>query len=381
MTINTISIPAGQALNTLKALWDAQKNDGVLASTMMWGKPGIGKTQVAEQLAEYVGGRLYDIRLTTIDAADLHGLPYYNHETKTTEWYRPSDLPGEGAPAILFLDELSSAPAHIQPTVYGLLQERRIGEHKIPDNVMIVAAGNEITDGAVAYEMGTAIADRLIHLKVHASPEDWTKNYAVPRGLHPAVIAFIRTSPQHFENSEEAMRNDKTIATTPRSWERVSKLMFSIKDPSIRRTVVGGTIGDSVAADFFIVADDIEATVQVDAMLAETREKRMKMVPNKMYGLNAMVFGLVGAATDKNIERIMEVFADLADTKKFIASRNSEDQAKFRNQPILELATYGMEQLMLKALKNNAMTQKFIASPIYAQYSEMRHEMGLQAQG
>lgn len=267
MTVNTTAISAGQALATLKDIWAAQKEHGVLISTMMWGRPGIGKTQVAEQLARHIGGRLYDVRLTTIDTSDLRGLPYYDHDTKTTQWYRPEDLPNDDAPAVLFLDELSSAPAHIQPTVYGLLQERRVGQHKIPDNVIIVAAGNGVTDGAVAYEMGTAIADRLIHLQVVANPDDWIKNYAVPVGLHPAVIAFIKTAPQHFETTEAAMQQDHLISCTPRSWERVSQLMNSIKSPVVRRIAVAGTIGEAVANEFFIVAEDIEATVQVTEML------------------------------------------------------------------------------------------------------------------
>lgn len=378
MTINTNKISAGQALKTLIALWEAQKNHGVKVSTMMWGKPGIGKTQVAEQLASYMGAKLYDVRLTTIDTSDLRGLPYYDHETKTTNWYRPEDLPRDDKPAVLFLDELSAAPAHIQPTVYGLLQERRVGQHKIPDNVIIVAAGNGVTDGAVAYEMGTAIADRLVHLHVEASPEDWVNNYAVPKGLHPSVVAFVKTAPQHFETTEACMNSDKTIACTPRSWERVSDLMNNIKDPLVKRIVIAGTIGDSVASDFFIVADDIEATVKVMEMLKKPRADRMAMVPTTMFGLNAMVFGIVGAANDTNILQAMEVFADIADTKKFLAQRSATDQTSLSRMPLKELATFGMETLMVRIIENPKMTDIVIASDVYAAYSAERRALGLE---
>lgn len=378
MTVNTTPISAGQALATLKNLWVAQRDHGIRLSTMLWGRPGIGKTQVAEQLAKFIGGRLYDVRLTTIDTSDLRGLPYYDHETKTTQWYRPEDLPNDGEPAILFLDELSSAPAHIQPTVYGLLQERRVGQHKIPDNVMIVAAGNGVTDGAVAYEMGTAIADRLIHIQVVANPEDWIKNYAVPNNLHPAVIAFIKTSPQHFETTEAAMKNDDLIACTPRSWERVSDLMKTLTDPISRRVTIPGTIGAAVANDFFIVAEDLDATVQVTEMLKKPRKERMAMVPTKMFGLNAMVFGLVGAANVDNIEAVAEVFSDLAKAQEFIASRSEADQKELRKTPLKELATYGMEALMQKVVDNPNMIDKFLNSPVYAEYSAERVRLGLQ---
>lgn len=377
MTINTTSISTGQALNTLKQLWALQRDHGIKNSTMMWGGPGIGKTQVAEQLAQFVGGRLYDVRLTTIDTSDLRGLPYYDHETKTTQWYRPEDLPNDAEPAILFLDELSSAPAHIQPTVYGLLQERRVGKHKIPDNVMIVAAGNRVTDGAVAYEMGTAIADRLIHLNIIASPEDWVKNFAVPNNLHPAVPAFIKTSPQHFETVAQSMSQDHLIATTPRSWERVSQIMQTVTDPLTRRIVISGIIGEAVASDFFIVAEDIEATVQVAEMIKKPRKERMAMVPKTMYGLNAMVFGLVGALDQKNVLPIAEVLIDLADTKKFLESRTEADRKEFQKMPLKELATYGMETLMNNMQKDMKIVDTFIRSDSYAEYAKSRRDIGL----
>jgi SpoVK/Ycf46/Vps4 family AAA+-type ATPase len=377
MTVNTIQIPAGKALEALKTIWEAQKSQGIKVSTMMWGKPGIGKTQVAEQLAEFIGGNLYDVRLTTIDSADLNGLPYYNHETKTTEWYRPQDLPNSDAPAVLFLDELSSAPAHIQPTVYGLLQERRVGQHKIPDNTIIVAAGNQVTDGAVAYEMGTAIADRLIHLLVVANPEDWVNNFAVPRGLHPAVVAFVKTAPQHFETTEQSMTQDHLIAATPRSWERVSQIMKTVKDPVMQRILVSGTIGDAISNEFFIVADDIAATVQIDEMLKKPRKERLKMVPVKMHGLNAMVFGLVGIANEDTLEGVVEVLADIADTQNFFAARSSEDVEKFKRMPLRELATFGMETVMTKALANPAMVKKFVTLEAYKAYAASRKKDGL----
>ena len=114
MAVNTMPVTAGDALNVLKAMWDSGLAKKI--ATMMHGEPGIGKTQIAEALARHVGGPLYDVRLTTIETSDLRGLPYYDHETKQTVWYRPEDLPRMG-PAVLFLDELSAANPQIQPTV------------------------------------------------------------------------------------------------------------------------------------------------------------------------------------------------------------------------------------------------------------------------
>jgi AAA domain (dynein-related subfamily) len=379
MTINVTPVSTGTALATLKDAAAAQLDAGLKNSIMLWGKPGIGKTQIVEQLARHIKGKLYDVRLTTIDTSDLRGLPYYDHDTKTTQWYRPEDLPRGEEPAVLFLDELSSAPAHIQPTVYGLLQERRVGQHKIPDNVIIIAAGNGVTDGAVAYEMGTAIADRLIHIQVVASADDWVKNYAIPQNLHPAVVAFIRTMPQHFENTEASMKQEHLVATTPRSWEKVSNIMNTIKNPLSRRIMVTGIIGDAVATDFFMVAEDVEATVQVLEMIKRPRKERMAMVPSQMFGMNAMAFGLIGAANEDNIIPIFQILMDLADKDKFLAQRSAADQVKLKMLPLKELATFAMEQLMVKIVANpTKMMPIVLASPEYAEYSAERKRLGLE---
>lgn len=60
-------------------------------------------------------------------------------------------------------------------------------------HIFIVAAGNSVDDGFVAYKMGTALSDRLIHLSVVAEAGDWITRYALPHHGNPAVTAFIRT--------------------------------------------------------------------------------------------------------------------------------------------------------------------------------------------
>ncbi len=64
------------------------------------------------------------------------------------------------------------------------------------DSTFIVAAGNSVEDGAVAYDMGTALSDRLVHLALKAEAADWLASYAVPRGLHhPTVVASSAPGP------------------------------------------------------------------------------------------------------------------------------------------------------------------------------------------
>jgi hypothetical protein len=369
MSVNAAIVSAGEALETLHRGWEAQAAGQLTASWMLHGRPGVGKTQLVQELAERIGARLFDLRLTTIEPQDLRGLPYYDHDEKRTVWYRPEDLPDDPAtPAVLFLDELTAASPYLQPTVYGLLQERRVGRHVLPANVFIVAAGNTVEDGAVAYEMGTALSDRLIHLQVQASAKDWLEHYAVREALHPAVTAFIRTRPDLLETTEEALRRGQTIACTPRSWERVSRIMAAVPDRHVRNVMVAGTVGEAAAAEFAVVADEIAATVRVTEMLEARRADRPALYPASMHGLTAMIYGLVALADADTIDAAIEIMADLR-------GLGGRDDA-FARLPLGELCSFGFEILIRKAL-DLGLEDAFARSAAYADYAAEREAAGL----
>ena len=371
MSVNTGPVAAGRAFDILLAGWQAQAAGSLTTSWMLHGRPGVGKTQLVAQLAQRIGARLFDLRLTTIEPQDLRGLPYYDHEARKTVWYPPEDLPDTpGDPAILFLDELTAASPYLQPTVYGLLQERRVGRHVLPDSVMIIAAGNEVSDGAIAHEMGTALSDRLIHLVVRAEAGDWLRGFAVQAGLHPAVTAFIRARPDLLDTTEDTLRRGQTIACTPRSWERVSAITQAVADPALRNAMVAGTVGDAAAAEYAVVADDIAATLQLDDLLAAAPQDRAALYPDTLNGLNALVFALVGAADADRIAAVIDAMAGLRGLAR------ARPGAGFEKFPLAELCAFGFEMLIDRALKAG-LQDAFLHSASYAAYAAERRAAGL----
>jgi SpoVK/Ycf46/Vps4 family AAA+-type ATPase len=371
MAVNAMTVPAGRALKVLKSGWEMQRDHRMAMSWMLHGPPGVGKTQIAEAMAAHLGGPLYDIRLTQIDTADLRGLPYYDHETRTTRWYRPEDLPRDEGPAVLFLDEITSASPMLQPTVYGLLQERRVGLHRIPDRTLILAAGNRVEDGAVAYEMGTALADRLVHMVIEADPTDWIESFAVPKGLHPAVIAFIKTRPDLLETLSASITADHLIAATPRSWDRVSQILTHVHDRDTRLVMIAGVVGTAVATEFLMVADDIQANVDVMQMLTETRRNRAALYPATLHGLNAVLFGVVASISAQNTDAAIETVLDIG---KLSSLRKGE--RIFASLPLKELATAGFEMLVERCL-TLGLADRILKNPDYSAYVADRKTLGL----
>ncbi len=363
MAINATRISAGAALAVLRHGWAAQAAGQMTASWMLHGRPGVGKTEIVQQLAAEIGAELFDLRLTTIEPQDLRGLPFFDHEARKTIWYRPEDLPEGPNPAVLFLDELTAAAPALQPTIYGLLQERRVGRHRLPEHVFIVAAGNTVDDGAVAYEMGTALSDRLVHMVVEANADDWLRNYAPNAGIHPTVAAFLRIRPDLLDGIEAGLRRGDVVVPTPRSWARVSAIMRVTSDRATRQVMIAGTVGEAAAAEFALIADDIAATVQIEAMLAAPRRDRAAMYPGTLHGLTALVYGLVGVADAHNMHACIEILHDLKGLDR-------------SGLPVAELATFGFELLIARAM-DKGWQAAFATSDAYADYARERAAAGL----
>ena len=371
MTVNAAILTPGAAFDMLLAGWYAQQAGQLTASWMLHGRPGVGKTQIVQQLADRIGAQLFDLRLTTIEPQDLRGLPYYDHDTRKTTWYRPEDLPDDPAtPAILFLDELTAASPYLQPTVYGLLQERRVGRHTLPPSVMVIAAGNTVEDGAIAYDMGTALADRLIHCEIQADARDWVAGFALARMVHPAVTAFIQTRPDLLDNTQDMLHRGQMIACTPRSWERVSDILNAVHERPLRRAMVAGTVGEAVAAEFMAHADDIAATLDIETLLNTPQAKRAPLYPATLHGLNALIFALIAAADPARIEAVTQTMADirqLADLR---------DEPAFKRLPLGELCAFGFELLLARAFETGLQDQ-IAQSPAWGDYSAQRQADGL----
>lgn len=366
MSVNIQPMPAGRALDTLRAGWAAQAAGALTVSWMLHGRPGVGKTEIVAALAAEIGARLFDLRLTTIEPQDLRGLPYYDHAAGKTVWYRPEDLPDdEATPSVLFLDELTAAPPMLQPVVYGLLQERRVGRHRLPGNVFIVAAGNAVEDGAVAHDLGTALSDRMVHLAIEAEAGDWISNVAIARGLHPAVTAFIRTRPDLLETTEAALHRGETVFATPRSWVRVSEIIGAVPDRRLRAAMIEGTLGAAVAAEFSLVADDIAASLALDDLLAAPKARRAALYPSSLHGLHALVYALAARLGPGNLRASVEVLAGVRELAE------ARPEPVFASLPLAELTTHGFEVLIGRGL-GLGLGQAMLAVPEMAEHMARR---------
>ena len=145
----------------------------------LWGPPGIGKSDIVSQITEeYNNSLLIDIRLSLWDPTDIKGIPYFDPTIGKMVWGAPEELPDEELASqydtiVLFLDEMNSAAPSVQAAAYQLILNRRVGKYKLPDNVIIMAAGNREADKGVTYRMPAPLANRFVHLELVPSFDDW----------------------------------------------------------------------------------------------------------------------------------------------------------------------------------------------------------------
>lgn len=254
MTVDAIVESLGHAYATL-----LQKGLPLrtMPSVMLWGPPGIGKSQAVRQIAskiqESTGKEVHitDVRLLLFNPIDLRGIPTSNADKTLAVWLKPQIFQMDDSDRVvnlLFLDEISAAPPSVQAAAFQITLDRRIGEHVLPENCIVMAAGNRITDKSVAFKMPKALANRLMHIEVESSFPSWRK-WAVSTGIHNKVIGFLSFRPSYLMVFQP--ENEDTAFPTPRSWEMVSRILNTVSDDIHQiYSFIAGLIGIGTAVEF-----------------------------------------------------------------------------------------------------------------------------------
>lgn len=269
----------------------ASTEQGHHTPVMLWGPPGVGKSQIITQVGEKHNVPVIDIRLSQMEPSDLRGIPFRKGDR--VEWAEPALLPHSdthGPKGILFLDEITSAPPSVSAAAYQLILDRRLGDYTVPDGWVIFAAGNRQGDRGVTYTMPSPLANRFTHFEVHTNLDDWI-HWAYGKGIDERLIAFLRFRPELLFDFDPA--HNPVAFPSPRSWEFAHRALQKFaKIPDLLVNSLQACVGPAAGIELGAFVDNLERLPDIDAIA----RGESSVVPKDIDLQYAVASSLVGKA-------------------------------------------------------------------------------------
>jgi hypothetical protein len=266
-------------------------SEGHHTPVMLWGPPGVGKSEIIAQVAARHNAPVVDIRLSQMEPSDLRGIPFRVGDV--VEWAVPAMLPDierHGPAGVLFLDEITSAPPSVSAAAYQLILDRRLGNYQVPDGWAIFAAGNRQGDRGVTYTMPAPLANRFSHFEVDANLDDWVA-WAYANAIDERLIAFLRFRPELLFDFDPA--HNPVAFPSPRSWEFAHRALQKFGDmPELLLGSLQACVGPAAGLELHAFVDNLGKMPDIDAIVRGEASE----VPHEVDLQYAVASALVGRA-------------------------------------------------------------------------------------
>jgi hypothetical protein len=252
--------------------------------TVMWAKygvlnitskPGVAKSAIGRSIAEKMGFRYMDIRLSMVDETDVGLYPSINevevdgNMVKCLDFVVPRwAIESNKQPTIIHFEELNRASQQVRNAALQILLERQIGtDFKFNNNVLMMSSGNlGDEDGTDVEEFDSALNNRLVHINHTLGVDEWIKDFSNDN-CHKLITSFIKAHPEQMY--KDPTENVKGYAT-PRSWTMMSKFITenwgmdaSPKDfLPLLKEVASGYIGQSAVKFVQYCEDMLNISIQ-----------------------------------------------------------------------------------------------------------------------
>lgn len=248
---------------TQKRLGDLLLNLALVRPVFVWGQPGIGKSALVQEFAASIGLPCVSLLGSQLAPEDIIGVPQILDGTSR---FCPPSMIARKEPYCLFLDELNACTHEVQKAFYSLIHERRIGDYSLPHGSVVIGAGNRAQDNAIVKTMSSALMNRMLHIHLKASPEDWLE-WALQNDIHPLVIEYIQNRPDHLWSAPPPHEEP---FSSPRSWHMLSDALKEYGDrlnDDYIQILAFASLTSSHAGQFRAFVKQVHNRYQLEAIL------------------------------------------------------------------------------------------------------------------
>lgn len=267
-------------------------HDTVMANRtpVLLGEPGIGKSSFIKDYANALQTKVFILKVNSLAGReDLTGQRLIPTNEDRSDWaikFFPSlvvsnavayakEHPNETP--ILFLDEFNRTTPDVTSAIFQFITEREVGDIKLPDNIRLVAAGND-TGNVTAPD--SASVNRLLiakikpdlgtFLEVNPKLNPYVKAYLTSHGNHLLDVPSEASMSDMMNNDDDQFEEESLFVqhASPRSWEYLSDVLNTAGFNSQRTQEEGQTF-----EEYMEVLDDQNATLMstlIHGYLGET---------------------------------------------------------------------------------------------------------------
>jgi len=249
---------------------------------LLWGHFGVGKTDIAKEIAKETGRELIILIISQMEPGDLIGLP--SRDSEKTVFLKPDWWPNKDE-VIIMIDEINRAHRSIRNAIMQLLIDRRIHNHVLPSGAWIMGAANPPDEEYDQVDLITdpAFMSRFFHLELSPDVDDWV-NWSTQEQVKSEVISFIKEYPEYL-SSDNIVSMRLNLRPSPRSWYKLSNVLSNLSENDMEKYgyVIAASIVGSEAARTFLshLENKVELPNPKDLLIEGKNLERIKKLANE----------------------------------------------------------------------------------------------------
>lgn len=345
----------GLSVKQFKTLAEQMYTSGIgfNQTLMLHGPPGVGKTDAVKELAEDLFHRVFpnikEVRKTVhkmqaepevvsfegdgennkfsciiisaplMEPTDIKGIPVPDLEAKLAYWLEPYFLPKKG-PGIILIDDLTAAPKSVVASLLTLVQHRRVQKYKLPDDIMVIVAGNRVEDQSYCDQLSAAMRSRMVHINLVPNLDEWV-DWGLKNDLHHSVIAFLKqhSGTKYFHTTTQEMSD--TAFACPRTWHFASNIMKLELPYEIKREAIMGCVGIAAGNEFLLYQQIYEKLPTIEEILKNPMGAIVPKTPDALHAISMAL--AVQVKDEKNFLPVIKYTMRLTDEFRLITIQSA----------------------------------------------------------